>query len=203
MHIDIPSLLAGVGLTTALLMPALAWLLKTIISHELTKALDRNRNELELRLQRHQIRFSALHQRRAEVIHELYKRIITVRRMCALLKTENQDINDVVGEKACDDIVSEVININFYFGDHALYFPDTVIKKYKSLFTTAISETLTAIGMIDLFDNFEKMPPEWRKKFREAVFPILKEKLADFDAILFELKAEFQSLLGLDQHTDT
>jgi hypothetical protein len=90
MKIDWTALLTNLGIS-GIFLSALAWLLKIIITHQLAKDVEIFKRELQFQ----QIRFSRLHERRAEVIHELYKKIIHLRRLCHLLKTENQDLKDI------------------------------------------------------------------------------------------------------------
>jgi len=164
------------------------------------KELETYKSELDKLKKEHELKFAIVHEKRAEAIHELYKRIMRIHRMCGVLKNEHQDLSKVVGDKACEDIAKEVIAMNFYFGDNALYFPGHIQKKHGELFTTVISQVLLFIDQIDIVDNIDdkRFTPDVRKQLRDTIFPFLKEKLTGFDSLLIELEAEFKKLLGIE-----
>src|SRR5882762_8947453 len=75
------------------LLAAAAWLIKTVLTDRLAREaeefktqlkadadaqIERLKNSLEMAALEHQVRFSKLHERRAEVIAELYKRLVEV-----------------------------------------------------------------------------------------------------------------------------
>jgi len=65
--------------STALLLGALAWLIKSLFSHLLSKDVELYKDNLkklsELYLKEHEIRFSKLHERRAESIAKNYEQL--------------------------------------------------------------------------------------------------------------------------------
>jgi len=193
MKIDWTALLTSLGIS-GIFLSTLAWLLKTIITHQLAKDVEKFKRELQFE----QIRFSRLHERRAEVIHELYKKIIHLRRLFHLLKTENQDLKDIEDSRAANEIFEALIQMNFYFGENALYFPQAIRDKYSEVFTKGIQKPIVAIGMMDEIDTFQKLKPEHRMYLRNGMLPLLKKELVEFDVFISQLESEFQKLLGMD-----
>jgi len=193
MKIDWTALLTNLGIS-GIFLSALAWLLKIIITHQLAKDVEIFKRELQFQ----QIRFSRLHERRAEVIHELYKKIIHLRRLCHLLKTENQDLKDIENSRAANEIFEALIQMNFYFGENALYFTQVIRDKYSEVFTKGIQKPIVAIGMMDGIDTFQKLKPEHRIYLRKGMLPLLKKELVEFDVFISQLELEFQKLLGMD-----
>ena len=193
MKIDWTALLTSLGIS-GIFLSTLAWLLKTIITHQLANDVEKFKRELQFE----QIRFSRLHERRAEVIHELYKKIIHLRRLFHLLKTENQDLKDIEDSRAANEIFEALIQMNFYFGENALYFPQAIRDKYSEVFTKGIQKPIVAIGMMDEIDTFQKLKPEDRVYLRNGMLPLLKKELVEFDVFISQLESEFQKLLGMD-----
>jgi hypothetical protein len=192
MKIDWTVLLTSLGIS-GILISSLAWLLKTIIAHQLVKDVESFKRQLQFE----QIRFSRLHERRAEIIHELYKKIVHIRRLCHSLKTENQDLKDIENSRAANEVFEALIRMNFYFGENALYFPQRLRDKYSEVFTKGILKPVMAIGMMDEIDTFQKLKPEHRVTLRNGMLPLLKKELVEFDVFISELELEFQTLLGV------
>src|SRR6266446_2882723 len=192
MKIDWTVLLTNLGIC-GILISTLAWLLKAIVTHQLTKDVENFKRQLQFE----QIQFSRLHERRAEVIHELYKQIVHIRRLCHSLKSENQDLKDIENSKALDEIFEKLIRTNFYFGENALYFPQKVRDKYKEVFTKGILKPILASGMLDAIDALTKSRPEARVYLRNGMLPLLKKELTEFDVFISGLELEFKKLLGV------
>lgn len=196
MHIDWTTVLASVG-ASAFAVGAVAWLLKTFISHELTKALEQYRQSLQLTAQVQNIRFSRLHERRAAIIHELYKRIIEIRRTChtAVIFGEKRDKEE---GKSIEEVSRLIVKLDIYFGENALYFPQSIRDKFSQIFGKGIVKSLFAVGIADMLDHFPGDAQNRLETVREALRPQLKESLSDFDGLLADLESEFRSLLGAD-----
>jgi hypothetical protein len=192
--IDWQTVLASVG-TSTVAACAIGWLLRTFISHELTKALEEHRQALQLHAQVQHIQFSRLHERRATVIHEVYKRIVQIRLMChTVINFPNNTRQD---GKAGEEIFEAIVKMNVYVGENALYLPKSITDKYTHMFTKGISKPLVAVGIADMLDNnFADAPPNRVTAIREVLLPHLKDNLTDFDALLNDLDLEFRVLLG-------
>ena len=67
--------LIAIVLAPTLSVAALAWLLKSLFSSGLQRELERYKRELDAKQFEQQARFSLIHQKRAEVIAELYARL--------------------------------------------------------------------------------------------------------------------------------
>ena len=67
--------LLGIIIAPAVVVGAIAWLLRGIISQGFARDIQRYKSELEQQNFEHRERFSTIHQRRAEVIATLYGKI--------------------------------------------------------------------------------------------------------------------------------
>jgi hypothetical protein len=192
--IDWQTVFATVG-ASALAAGAIGWLLRTLISHELAKALEQHRQALQIHAQVQHIRFSRLHERRAEMIHELYKRIIQIRLMChTVIKFPDKTRPE---GKVIEEICGAIVKMNVYVGENALYLPKSVRDKYASMFTEGIRRPLFSVGIADMLDTkFTEAPQDRVKLIRDTLLPKLKEDLDKFDELLNDLELEFRDLLG-------
>jgi hypothetical protein len=194
--IDWTQVLTNVGVSTAAIA-AVAWLLKAIVTQQLAKDIEHVKHELKIEEQIASIRFSKLHERRAEVIHEIYKRVIRIRSACAhVIDRENTDakedeFNVVAG------IFEEVVKTHIYFGENALYLPEPVRDKYRALFTSGIIEPLKAVATTECLDTtVKRLRPEWYDQIKSGMLPLLKKSRDEMDRYISELEREFQKLLG-------
>ena len=139
------------------------------------------------------IRFSRLHERRAEVIRELYKRIIQIRLMChTVIKFPDKTRHE---GKAIEEIIGAIVKMNVYVGKNALYLPKSVRDKYASVFTKGIMRPIFSVGIADMLDtNFPDAPQDRVKLIRDGLLPQLNEDLDKFDELLNDLELEFRDL---------
>ncbi len=102
MTINWQEIITTLGVTTSVGVPLLgaaAWLIKTVLNQGLArdaevfrtqlradadKEIERLKNSLQMVAVEHQVRFSKLHEKRAEIMAELYKRLATLRCKMAL-----------------------------------------------------------------------------------------------------------------------
>jgi ribosome-associated translation inhibitor RaiA len=90
--VDWQSLLTTLG-SNALLLGAAAWVIKTVITEQLKRDTDsfkarieadanieieKLKSSLQIAATEHQVRFSRMHERRAEVIEEAYKKLTDI-----------------------------------------------------------------------------------------------------------------------------
>jgi hypothetical protein len=176
---------------------ALTFILRRWIAQQFEKDFADYKQRLEVDSRRDEIRFSRLHERQAEIIHELYKRVMHIRSMCYSLKTEHQDVQNVEDSRASMEIFEEMLKTIFFFGQNGLYFSTNTKNKFSELFAKGLPQPLLYVGAIDEIDTLKEFKPDWRKQLRDAVLPLLKEKLVEFDEFVSALEQEFQNLIGL------
>lgn len=215
MHIDWPTVLLQL-ITSGATLTGLAFLLKSLFTHQFQKDLERYKRELQLELQNEHVRFSRLHEKRAEVIDELYKRIVRFRREChLLLVAEQTDVNDAANTaiknaeqddlsnaadaaaKNFDRGFTKAIEAELYFGENALYLPPELKDKFRKLFTEGIVHPLQAVAFKAGTDQLLRIHrPHWRSDVMKGLAPTLREQALKMDSYMLELEEEFQKLLS-------
>lgn len=191
---------------SAILFGALAWLTKSIITHLLSKDIDQFKANLQLEAQKemaqiqstlgieafeHQIRFSRLHEKRAEIISQIYSDIFdlhsSVDNFVRLLPSSSSDENNTNLHKIWDS----ADRLKTSFGKNKIFFNKTICEKISTL-NEIMSRPVGEI-VIHLEINKEQ---DWKilgKKYNYAL-DILEQKVP---LIKSELESDFRNLLGV------
>jgi hypothetical protein len=200
---EVVTLLGG----EAIFLGAAAWLVKALVSYRLTHEADKFRAQLkadaDIEVHRlkaslqmialeHQVRFSKLHERRAEVIGELYRLLLettwTARRF---IFTDMQSGADDLkaGQQAYE--LYRFIDLNI------LYLPDSVCTLLDN-FDGIIRRSISRVG---LWWTIENPSEETRKRQNEVMRDACAALETDIPALRKELLAEFRTLLGVIEKT--
>lgn len=127
--------LIAIILTPTLSVAALAWLLKSLFDSGLKRDLERYKRELDAKQFEQQTRFSLIHQKRAEVISELYARLARVKGRLGDLVAIFQPGGSSLVEKR--KITAEAFNeANSYFHERRIFLPEEIAEKVDSVFET-------------------------------------------------------------------
>jgi len=184
---------------SGILLGAVAWLSKILVSQQLARDLEKFKRELAIEASRDRIRFGKLHERRAEVIEEVYKRLHYI---CGILRL--QDTNSPDAKATADNLNERVIDVGYYFGQHGLYFSDEVKQKFTRIFVEGLPTSLLALrGIAELsrLDPIlkEKFGDEHGLDFKEPFLKRLKEEMPLLQQLMHDLETEFQSILGVNR----
>ena len=180
--------LLGIIIAPAVVVGAIAWLLRGIISQGFARDIQRYKSELEQQNFEHRERFSTIHQRRAEVIATLYGKIARanafVGDLVALFQQGGQSL--IEKKKKVADVYNDMSS---YFFENRLFLPQVTAEKTEKLVMT-IKDALIEFDTAQMGNDEYRMDESglWRQSYqrlRDEVPPILKE-----------LEYEFKELLG-------
>ena len=182
-------------------LSCVAWLIKVLVSHQLGRELEVFKRKLEEEADQGRIRFSKLHERRAEVIENLYKRIAHIIGIIDLCGSDSVNI-----AKTTRDLEGDMIDMAYYFRQHALYFDDALKAKFRSVFVEGLAGSTTIMGMLGAMEPYlDKIEERQRKmglndpkiNLREPIIAQLKEHIPKMTELAVELEREFQIILGV------
>jgi len=180
--------LIGLIVMPSVVVGALAWIIRGVISQGFARDIEKYKAELEQQSFEHRERFSTIHQRRAEVIANLYGKIARTKSVTADLVGIFQQGGQSLIEKK--QKAAEIYNdMASYFYQNRLFLPKDTAAKAEKLIGT-IREVLIEFDTAQM-GNEEYKPDEtglWREAYerlRDEVPPILEE-----------LEEEFKELLG-------
>jgi len=192
----------------AILIGAVAWLIRSIINHLLSKDLDnfklilqQNYQEEILRLKstlqlvefEHQVRYSRLHEKRATIIAELYSKLIEVQKI-----TSNyiQDYPSLTENKKKDRVYQfreYAKQFRDYFDKNRIYFnQETCIK--IDIFNESISNAFSRLPV--------SIPNDMESKISSSQIMVeWKKSVVNLEADIPEIKASleesFREILGV------
>jgi len=180
--------LIGLIVAPVVVVGAMAWLLRGIVSQSFARDIQRYKSELEQQNFEHRERFSTIHQRRAEVIATLYGKIARTKAVAADLVGIFQQGGQPLIEKKkkATDVYNDMSS---YFYEKRLFLPRATAEKTEKLIMT-IRDVLIEFDTAQM-GNVEYKPDQsglWRQAYqrlRDEVPPILEE-----------LEDEFKDLLG-------
>lgn len=180
--------LIGLIVAPVVVVGAIAWLLRGLVSQGFARNLQSYKSELERQDLEHRERFSLIHQRRAEVIATLYGKIARTRSVVAdlvgIFQQGGQSL--IEKKKKAADIYNDM---SAYFFENRIFLPNETAEKAEKL-VMAIRDVLIEFDTAQM-GNVEYKPDQtglWIQSFkrlRDEVPPILSE-----------LEHEFKELLG-------
>jgi hypothetical protein len=210
MAIDWEDVLKTVGATVgggAVLLSAAAWLIKALIIDSLARdakvfetrlkadadlEIERLKNSLQIVAVEHQVRFSKLHEKRAEVIAELYRRLVDTfwdsRQFIFQGYTgqpEQQEQYAAVERKTREFFL--------FIETNRIYLPDRICTLLDK-FVNAVREPVIGVGTYGKIDFPNQQTLEERHKVLIAAFNAFRE---DIPEARRALEMEFRAILGV------
>lgn len=178
---------------------AVAWLTKSLISQWLGKDLENYKLQLTIAAQEHQIRFSALHQKQADVIEECYLKFVAANALIQMIqRSKSSDFNEEDRERARKAVDACFAGMMAFFRNQ-LYFPDHLYKRLMDFSVRVVNYAGLHNGMADMLDSMalDVKNPDRMKLIRETLFGGVKDLESEVPQLLDELKTEFRRLLGV------
>lgn len=157
-------------------------------------AIEQLRNSLQLRTIEHQVRFSKLHEKRAEVIAELY-RLLRI----ALWNSESflspmQWAGDPEPKQKHADAMNSIVDAYRYLGEHQIYLPHVLCVSLEKLIRDARGEVIK-LG-VWLPHHEASLPTHSQEQKQKMWDEAWKSISQDIPVGLRALEDEFRNLLG-------
>jgi hypothetical protein len=177
--------------TPVVVIGAVAWLIKTLTSQYIAKDLEGYRSELERESLRFKIRFENLHAKRAEIIAEFYRKLVSAEiafnRLMAPFQAAGSDENDNKRHAAdrAQDMQTFFFENRIYFDEGLADSVDKLMDKFRKIFidfdTVLIKKNVTK----------EDYVKDWHKVWKEVQGSIPADKK--------KLESAFRTLLGIEK----
>lgn len=176
-------------LAPTLAVAAMTWILRALFSQALSRDIERIKSDLGTEAFRDQYKFQKLHERQAEVISDLYARMVHAERKMGQLTSRFRAVSSSLQEqkdaaaKACDSFAD-------FFREHRLYLPEGTAEKIEAL-TELFSEIYIDIDTAQPGGEYQAYNSEdWREasdRMKTQARPAKKE-----------LEKQFRRLLGVN-----
>jgi hypothetical protein len=176
-------------LTPALVIGALAWLLRKFFELGLQRDLERYKSELQRQYYEYQIKYSIIHQKRAEAIASIYSRLVRAKAQLAdlvsLLQQGGQSLPDKKSKvaEAYHDAAS-------FFFEHRIFLPENTSVKIERVLD----------GMRESFYTFDAAQfGHDQYKLDKSGFWMKSHKIIrdEIPPLLIELECQFRQALGV------
>jgi len=207
---DVITTVSVITASGSVLLGAAAWLIKTVLTDKLTRDADafrtklkadadmeieRLKNSLQMVAVEHQVRFSKLHEKRAEVIAELYKRLVDVHwhgRMFVFSSEHNRTPSQ---QKESEKTAQEVLDVTLFIEQHRIYLPESVCALLDK-FVGYIRHNVHATG---IFTRVQYPSVQTLEHSEKTFTKAYEEFEKDIPAALKALEIEFRKILGVEQ----
>lgn len=141
--------------------------------------------KLNNKLKEHEIRFSKLHEKRAEVIAKLYAKVFNIedsvkRYSAGIILSKNEEEIGNIKEERKKEAYQSLISFREFYQKNAIWFSDEILAIVEQLDSIASDAALA------------KTFPDDNSRMKQ------KQLLSDFPKIKNTLKQEFKKLLGSD-----
>jgi hypothetical protein len=205
----ITSFLTTVG-GGAVCVGAAAWLIRTVITHQLARdtklfetqlkanadaEIERLKNSLQMAALEHGVRFSKLHERRAEVIAELYKRFVVALQIAERFVLSGAHRDQPERQEEFTATVNGLFEFYQYLETNRIYLPGgTCVLLDK--FVQVVREPLNAFGV---YGSIKNPNQQTLKEEYDVLIKALDAFYKDdgIPAIRKDLEAEFRAILGV------
>ncbi len=188
---------------SAVLIVAIAWLIRNLISQLLTKDIEKYKFELKrdadkeieslraslnLEALTHQIRYSKLHDKRAQIIAELYGRLYEFQwAVSAFLRDFDKD-NEDNKTQSVQELDNKSYEFKDYFDKHRIYFTENICSTVDEL-VNALYSAYVPLETRDRSDD--KLKQVWGE-----CADTVRNK---YPAIKASLESDFRTILGVSE----
>ena len=188
----------------------LAFLIRSFFSHQLLKDIERFKAELQQKSQleieqfksaleltafEHQTRFIKLHEKRADIIGEMYGKIVDLYETASIFVRSFQSVNTTRKQEFRKELWHSADEFKSYFNKHRIYFNEDVCKVIESL-NDKLSEACSALAFISQEGAAVEISNENLFKLWDKGMTVLEK---DAPNIKNALESEFRELLGVVQ----
>lgn len=204
------------ALCTTTILVALGFLGRTIINRWVAKDIQKSKTEIEkitnIELEKirtsldiekfkSEIQFTKFHEKRIEVINEIYNKLTdlmaNLHRICNTLIDEKAKGQELTIDAAATIGINEIWG---YFKKNKIYFKEDLATKLENHLVQAMAISTLLAASIDLFEQ-----EEWPIQFSEVISTMkntdtltaAKKLLTDLQKDNIEIEREFRELIGV------
>jgi hypothetical protein len=174
-------------LTPAAVVVAVTFVARSWLQHGFAKDLETFKNQLRLQAIEFQTCFSVLHQKRAEVLGQLYARLVSATNRLASVVSTTQMPDGTPLSKKWDDVTQMCVDSVDYFLKHRIYLDEDVCREVDEVvrimhsatgnFSEAHRNRLPIADAVELWRKAsdlmgQKMPPlknKLEQRFRDLL----------------------------------
>jgi hypothetical protein len=199
---------AGLG-GSAVLLAAVAWLLQSALAAWIAKDAERFKaslkadadkeveslkHSLQMIATEHQVRFSKLHEDRAEVIGELYKKLTHVYFHGERFVITSENNPAPYKKEEFEDMRKELTDVFFFIEEHRIYLPESVC----ALLDKHLGQVRSTVVAAGIFGQIENPNEQTMQQSFDAFTKAYEDFETDIPAARKSLETEFRKMLGAE-----
>jgi len=161
---------------------------------EITSKIESVKSEIRATAFEHEVRFSKLHERRAEVIAEIYKLLVKVAWESERLSQAFQWAGDPPRSEKYNSTIDAIAAYFRYFDQHRVFLPEALCRELDGF---ARKVRAPAIGY-GVYLDIEGPTPRTKEETEQARVALQHFVTADVAAMRGAIENEFRRLLGSD-----
>jgi len=194
--------------STALLLAAIAWLIRSLITHRLKKDVEDFKAEIQhqsqLSLQEaghtlrvssleHEYRVATLQEKRAEVIAELYRLLVEFVGSAESYANPAEFSGEPSKDEKAEILGNKASEFRMYFVTNRIYFPKSICEAIDNLWSKAV-------GPITKYSFWRKQEEKTNRGVRQAteawgeVYDVMSKIIPP---LLESIEDEFRTLMGV------
>jgi len=185
------SLLVAFGGNAALLV-VLGFLGRSLLSSVLAKDVEKFKAALQVAAVEHQARFTTLHNKRAEVLAELYKLLVAANWAATSFAHPFQFVGDPDKQTLYGAAIDAIATYYRFFDQHRIWLPSHLCEPLEAFAVNLRTPTIRA----GVYVPIEYPTPETRKESLEAFGKAWEAVQTDIPKLRASIEAEFRALLG-------
>lgn len=187
---NIFSLLQSLGIA-GLIVGGAVWLIKRISEQLLFRDLEKFKADLERESFKFRTRFERLHGERAEVIKDIYKKLVKAQRSMHLLVQPFELTGEIPKQEKTKIAAEDANDFIFYYGENKIFLEESLVKeidKLQKIFQDVWEGFQYAQYARDYDkDSVQKWHEAWKKISEE--FPDAKKLI----------ESKFRKILGIEE----
>jgi len=206
---NIEQVITAIG-GSAVLFGAMAWLARSIITHVLSKDIEKHKINLQAESQKelvrlqsslqlvefeHQVRFSQLHERKVTIIEEMYSRLVGLHRSASTFVKYYQSVDGQKKKDYLQQLWNAADSHNEYFDKHRIFFQQELCLKIDD-FNNKLSQ---ACSQLAFFFQEERVIEVSDQQIWEAWNNAMQTMDSEVPVIKQLLEQNFRQELGVLQ----
>jgi len=185
------ALLVGFGGNAALLL-VITFLGRSLIGNFLTKDIEKFKGDLQLAAIEHEIRFSKLHEKRAEVLADLYKLLVAATWETASFASPWEFAGELDKKQKYQKAMNAIAEYFRFFDQHRIYIPQELCASLEA-FAQGLRSPTIGFGVYLPFEFPNERTAEEKFKAWDKAWESVQ---TDIPQLRRALEAEFRKLLG-------
>lgn len=173
------------ALALAALLAVVQGVIGWFISHWLGERLEQVRGQIQQTISEHDTRFAYLHERRGEVIDQLYKKIFKLRK--ALVASLGVALDDVESLKEKRKAVHDIFYaLDDYYRENRLYLDEDLCQKIEELLTNSGN----ALEHTEISNMYPDLVRGYREKSKEII-------VGNIEPLQKQIERQMRKIVGL------